>query len=101
MIIHIWKLDNGKAPNDIGMVFYDNPRLGLKVKLPRFNNRAQRAMMTSYENSFGVKAAKLWNILPKAVNMTDELESFKVTLGSFLATFPDKPLPIRITPCLT
>ena len=47
--------------------------------------------MTSYENSFGVKAAKLWNILPKAVNMTDELESFKVTLGSFLATFPDKP----------
>ena len=29
--------------------------------------------------------------MPKAINMTDELDAFKVSLGSFLAAFPDKP----------
>ena len=48
-------------------------------------------MATAFMNSFGVKAAKLWNLLPANVKGDTELESFKATLGRYLATVPDTP----------
>ena len=41
-------------------------------------------MRTDYENSFGYRAAQLWNILPKSVKETSTLDLFKTTLGQFL-----------------
>jgi hypothetical protein len=34
MIIHVWKILHGVCPNDINMVFKDNPTLGTKVAMP-------------------------------------------------------------------
>ena len=46
MIIHVWKIHHKRAPNDIAIVFYENLRLG--VKIPLFNNRAQKQFTNQY-----------------------------------------------------
>ena len=90
-IIHTWKMLHDLAPNDIGMKFYTSDRLGTRVTVPKFNNKAQRSVATGYDNSFAVKAARLWNILPKDVNQQNTLDGLKVALGSFISKFPDTP----------
>ena len=90
-IIHVWKMLNNLAPNDIGMKFYSQNRLGMKITLPPVNNKVQASVKTDHENSFKIKAARLWNLLPKHVNTVTSLDKFKVVLGEFLRKFPDTP----------
>ena len=90
-IIHTWKILNYKAPNNIGMKFYPSARLCIRTSVPKFNHQAQKSYSTAFDDSFGVKATKLWNTLPKSVNSITTLEPFKVALGSFMTQFPDKP----------
>ncbi|KAL5272769.1 hypothetical protein ACHWQZ_G000816 [Mnemiopsis leidyi] len=90
-IIHVWKMLNDKAPNNIGMNFYPSARLGMRVTIPPFNHQAQALYSTAYDNSFAIKAARLWNLLPKNVNTITELDPFKIALSTFLNRFPDKP----------
>lgn len=91
IIIHTWKIANGDAPNDIGMIFKTNKRLGIKAVVPGLFTKAQSSVATHYHNSFGVKATRLWNLLPKRVNESTSLDSLKVGLGEFLSSFPDTP----------
>ena len=97
-IIHTWKILQNKSPNSTNLEFYRNERLGVRAKVVTFNYKAQRSVSTAYDNSFGVKAARLWNLLPKQVNTQQSLDNFKVALGEFLATFPDKPPVPGYTP---
>ena len=90
-IIHIWKMLNGLAPNTINIVFREHSRLGMKITLPPVNNKAQFSVKTDYENSFKIKASRLWNTLPKAINTVTCLEAFKVVLGEYLRKIPDTP----------
>ena len=80
------------------MVFYSSPRLGVRATIPTFNHRAQKSISTAYDDSFGIKAARLWNILPKSVNSQTTLESFKIALSGFIIQFPDKPPVTGYTP---
>ena len=80
------------------MVFYNNNRLGIRAKVPTYDHKAQTSMATAYDNSFGVKAARLWNILPKSVNQQPTLDAFKVALGAFLDRLPDTPPVPGYTP---
>ena len=88
MIIHVWKILQGICPNDINMVFKDNPRLGTKVAIPPLAKQTSAMAKSCYDDSFAVRAGKLWNLLPKEGNMTNELESFKVSLGTKFLTLP-------------
>ena len=97
-IIHVWKIYNEHSPNDIKMNFYSTERLGVRLRIPVYNHSAQKSVSTAYENSFGVKAARLWNILPKNVNEKKTLDSFKSSLGIFLDSFPDLPPTPGYTP---
>ena len=90
-IIHTWKIANGVAPNDIGMIFKKHQRLGLKAVSPSLFQKAQTSVASHYHNSFGVRATRLWNLLPKFVNELDTLDSFKAGLGDFLGKYPDTP----------
>ena len=90
-IIHTWKIANNLAPNDIEMEFRRHPRLGLRAVTPSPYRGAQCSVSTDYYNSFGVRATRLWNLLPKGVNEISVLEPFKVALGNFLSSFPDTP----------
>ena len=95
-IIHVWKILNNMAPNDVTMEFSTRERHGIKVKISSFNYKAQKSVSTPYEDSFGIRAGQLWNILPSTVNQITTLDEFKVALGSFLDSdaFPDTP-PVR------
>ena len=77
------------APNDIKMQFYDHIRHGIRVKVLNFNSKAQMSFSSHYEQSFGVKAARLWNLLPRHVNEQSTLTGFKEALGAFLNKIPD------------
>ena len=94
MIIQVWKILNHISPNDIGMQFTDNARLGKKVKIPAFNKEAPQSAVTLYDSSFAVHAGKLWNILPADVTSCTKLDMFKVQLGKFLRLIPDNP-PVK------
>ena len=90
-IIHVWKILNKAAPNDIDMKFYHHSRHGFKAKVPNFSKKAQMSYSTQYDHSFGVKAARLWNLLSSHVNEQETLTGFKEALGAFLKDFPDTP----------
>ena len=97
-IIHTWKILQERAPNSTSLDFYDHVRLGVRAKIKAFNHKAQRSVSTAYDNSFGVKAARLWNLFPKQVNSQPTLDAFKVALGDFLTHYPDKPPVPGYTP---
>ena len=90
-IIHVWKMLNGLAPNNIKMVFREHSRLGIRTTTPPLNNKAQISVRTDYENSFKINASRLWNMLPKSINTVTSLEAFKVSLGEYLRRIPDTP----------
>ena len=53
--------------------------------------QASALAKSCHDNSFAVRAGKLWNLLPREVTMQKELESFKVSLGKFMDSIPDTP----------
>ena len=90
-IIHVWKILNDLSPNDIGLKFLSHSRLGVKITLPPITTKAQVSVKTDYENSFTIKAARLWNLLPKSINKITSLDQFKAALGDYLRQIPDTP----------
>eukprot|EP00116_Pleurobrachia_bachei_P004793 sb/3465055/ len=90
-IIQLWKINSGVAPNSTGIRFYHHERLGIKAEVPSLYSGAQKSVSTKYFNSFGVRAARLWNTLPKDVNTAETLDMFKVMLGRWLDQYPDNP----------
>ena len=76
----------------ISIQWYDNKRLGIKIKVPKIDNQVPKYASSLLESSFRIRGAKLWNLLPAEVNTQSVLDPFKVKLRSFLKKFPDKPL---------
>ena len=91
MIIQVWKIINGQAPNCTEMEFKENERLGTRAIVPSIPRAAQCSVRTDYEHSFGVKAAQLWNILPKTIKEASTITQLKISLGDFLDKTPDFP----------
>ena len=90
-IIMVWKMANGEAPNNIGLRFYQNDRLGLRVEVPTCPTSTQSSVATKFHNSFASRATRLWNTLPSDVNSAKNLTAFKVLLGEWLKRMPDRP----------
>ena len=91
IIIHIFKIINDMAPNDLNLEWYRNKRLGIKVKMPKVDYNVPKYASSLMESSFRINGAKLWNLLPAEVNMQKLLDPFKINLQTFLKKFPDKP----------
>ena len=91
IIIHIFKIINDMAPNDLCLEWYHNKRLGIKVKIPKIDYNVPKYASSLMEFSFRINGAKLWNLLPAEVNTQHVLDPFKVRLQKFLNKFPDKP----------
>ena len=91
IIILVWKLKHNSVPNDINLEFVEN-KYNSKIKavlkpLPRKIGKIQ----SSFENSFIIKGAKLWNKLPSTLTTISNFHSFKTRLEKFLKLFPDEP----------
>ena len=97
-IIHVWKILNELAPNDIGFEFQTNQRLGIKANIPPINKKAQISVRSDYDKTFRVRAAQLFNLLPTELRAITDLESFKVGLGRFMEQYPDTPPVSGYTP---
>lgn len=97
-IVHVWKILNGLAPNDIGFKFQTHQRLGIKAEIPAINKRSQLSVRSDYDKTFRVRAAQLFNLLPPALGSITSLDGFKVELSRFLEQYPDTPPVIGYTP---
>ena len=53
--------------------------------------RVSGALLTKFEESFVIKAAKLWNILPSHITLITNLNHFKAELDKFINNLPDLP----------
>ena len=94
MIIHVWKVYTGLAPNSTGIEFYNHPRHGPKAKIPQLITASQKSIQSTRDASFGVRSLQLYNRMPGNVRTATSIEELKVNLGEFLATIPDLP-PVR------
>ena len=90
-IIMAWKMANEEAPNNIGIRFYHNHRLGIRAEVPTCPTNTQTSVATKFQNSFASRATRLWNTLPSDVNSAKDLTEFKVLLGKWLKRIPDRP----------
>ena len=71
--------------------FRRNERLGLKAVLPAIPRECRDRVRTRYDSSFAYLGPKLWNLLPKSINLLDKLQKFKGELRRFVLSLPDKP----------
>ena len=56
--------------------------------------KVKGGLLSQFENSFVVKAAKLWNKLPADITSIDTFHIFQQKLDDFIKLFPDNP-PIK------
>ncbi|KAK3894889.1 hypothetical protein Pcinc_001385 [Petrolisthes cinctipes] len=83
----------GLVSNDIGITFYDQPRLGRLCTVGRFHPRALTRVKTLKTNAFATRGTTLFNALPITLRARTDvfLETFKATLYRFLRTLPAEP----------
>jgi hypothetical protein len=90
-IIYVWKIKNSVVRNDIGLDFETNSRRSkLKAVLkpmPKFKGR----ILSTFEQSFSIRCAKLWNKLPLELMIDASYNSFIHNLDKWLELFPDEP----------
>ena len=94
ILIHNWKILNDLTNNDVGISFEDKDnltRMGVTANVPPLPRSIPARSITLFENSFAVRAPKLWNCLPKLIKGAKTLETFKSSLGSFTDQIPDLP----------
>ena len=94
ILIHTWKILNDLTNNDVGISFEDKDnltRMGVTANVPPLPRSIPARSITLFENSFAVRAPKLWNCLPKLIKGAKTLETFKSSLGSFTDQIPDLP----------
>ena len=90
IIIHMWKIYTGTAPNDIKIKFHYNDRTGPQCIVPNLNARSSRINTLRY-NFFTSMGPRLFNSLPKAVKECSSPDSFKKTLDDYIMSLPDTP----------
>ena len=91
IIIHVFKIYNQLAPNDLKMSFFFNERRGICCNIPPIVKSSKQKYQSQYDSSFRVTGAKLWNLLPKAIKNKPTLESFKAALTKYITSLPDQP----------
>ena len=90
-IIFVFKILHGLAPNDLEFLFYESTRHGIRCTIPPIVKNSSAKAKSLYDDSFRVKGAKLFNIIPKYVRHKQTLNSFKSSLTKFLLTIEDHP----------
>ena len=91
IIIQVFKLLHGLAPNDIGLEFHTSPRRGVCCIVPPLVRGSKPKIQRLYDNSFKVVGAKMWNLLPSTIRKKTTLDSFKASLTKYLLLLQDNP----------
>ena len=79
-IIQVRNFLNSLAPNYVDLEF---KRQGIKAEISPIMKGGQLSVWKDYNNTLGVRAAQLFNVLPPKLRRITTLESFEVGLGWF------------------
>ena len=79
------------ADDDLQFKFYESVRYGIHCKIPPIVKNSSAKAQSLYDESFRIKGAKLFNIIPKSIKQKPTLSSFKSSLTKFLLTIEDHP----------
>ena len=90
----MWKTFHKIVPNDLNLAFYVTSRQGPMVKRPPINYTTSRATQSLRNNHYSVKAAQLFNILPKKLKEIETLAKFKSAVDHYIQQIPDQP-PVK------
>ena len=93
-LLMVWKIKYSRVPNEINLCFVNTNTKSTSKAIVKPMPRIKGSLLTLFENSFAVKAAKLWNKLPANITNIDSFLTFQNKLDSFLKLFPDNP-PIK------
>ena len=91
ILIHMWKILNGKTPNDAHITFLPVSRRGIVAEVPPLVKKSSLHNQSLYDSSFGVMGPKLWNSIPASLHQIGDQQQFKVKLTQYLNSFPDQP----------
>ena len=91
IILFVFKIKNNMVPNDIGLKFVCNNRRSHMQAVVKSMPKNRGKLLTLYENSFVVKAAKLWNKLPHQISTITSHSVFRNKLDAYLNLYPDCP----------
>ena len=87
----VWKIKNNIVPNDISLEFgnnqYNSNIKAILKPLPRVKGK----LLSTFENSFIIKCAKLWNKLPPQLTEILVFPLFEKRLDKYLSFIPDNP----------
>ena len=91
-MIFIWKISQGLV-RGYNTHFENDGRRGRMARPKTVSLRSKATVRNAREASFGVKGAKLFNLLPKDIRgvTSEKVESFKTVLDEFLRRVPDEP----------
>ena len=87
----VWKIKNNLIPNDINLEFKINKRNSQIRAVVKPLPRVRGKLLSSYENSFAIRAAKLFNKLPSKLMEISSLPLFKSRLEQYLSFYTDNP----------
>ena len=90
-ILHLFKILNNTAPNDLNITFTTSERRGILIMVPTLSRIAKPRFQSLYDSSFAVFTSRLWNSLPKRIRQEESFEKFKAALTRHLLSIPDKP----------
>ena len=90
-LIHTWKLLNGLVRNDIDLEFKTCERTSRIKAILKPMPKIKGKLLSVYENSFIIRSAKLWNLLPAKLTREANKHAFCNNLNKWLAEIPDRP----------
>jgi hypothetical protein len=91
IIITVWKIINEVNPNDFDFKISKSGRRGLQIKVPPLRSDSTLHAQSCYEASFAVVGPKLWNTVPRDINIITNKTTFKTALTRYLSQIPDLP----------
>jgi hypothetical protein len=90
-ILLVWKIKNNLVPNDINFEFAECKRTSRIRAILKPLPHVKGKLLSSYEDSFLVKSAKLWNKLPPKLTEISSFAIFQSRLQKYLSFYPDQP----------
>ena len=90
-ILHLFKILNNLAPNDLNIKFNTSDRRGTLALVPTLSRTCKPKIQSLYDSSFAVFAPRLWNSLPKRIRDEETFEKFKAALTQHCLAYPDQP----------
>ena len=91
ILIHMWKVLNGKSPNDSHIRFAPASRRSIMAVVPPLVKNSSLHNQSLFDQSFGVMGPRLWNNIPASLHQIGDQQQFKVQLTRYLNTIPDQP----------